>query len=102
MLLGLFKAEENWIVKSNAESGIGYTDIKLIIPSKKTGCIIEVKYAKNGTFDASCQEALVQIVDNDYAASLQQEGIQTIHKYGIACYKKTCRVMYGDSRQPTS
>lgn len=102
MLLSLLKAEENWIVKSNAESGIGYTDIKLIIPSEKTGCIIEVKYAENGTFDASCQEAPAQIADNDYAASLQQEGIQTIHKYGIACYKKTCRVMYGDSRQPTS
>ena len=43
MLLGLMRAEESWIVKSNAESGVGHMDIMLIIPSEKTGCIIEVR-----------------------------------------------------------
>ena len=32
MLLGLLKAEGNFIVKSNAESGIGYTDIMVVVP----------------------------------------------------------------------
>ena len=45
MLLGLLKAEGSWITKSNAESGIEYTDITLTVPSVKIGCIIEVKYA---------------------------------------------------------
>ena len=31
MLFGLLKAEGRWIVKSNAESGTGYTDIKISI-----------------------------------------------------------------------
>lgn len=94
MLLGLLKAEESWLVKSNAESGIGYTDIKLTIPSENTGCIIEVKYAENGALDASCRAAMKQIEDSGYVTALLKEGVQTIHKYGIACYKKTCQVVY--------
>ena len=61
MLLGLLRAEESWIVKSNAESGIGYTDIIIRIPSQKTGCIMEVKYAEDGAFDAACKKAMSQI-----------------------------------------
>lgn len=94
MLLGLLKAEGEWIVESNAESGTGYTDIKLTIPSAKTGCIIEVKYAENGAFDSACKRAMKQIEDGDYETALKKEGIETIHKYGIACYKKTCKVLY--------
>lgn len=94
MLLGLLKVEENWIVKSNAESGIGYTDILIEIPQEKTGCIFEMKYAEEGYFDAACAEAMKQIDTNDYAEFLRKNGIQTIHKYGIACYKKNCRIIY--------
>ena len=92
MLLGLLQAEGGWIVKSNTESGLGYTDIRLEIPSEKTGCIIEVKYAEGGGFDAACQKAIKQIEDSGYAGTLEQNGMQTIHKYGISCYKKFCRV----------
>ena len=95
MLLGLLKAERSWITKSNTESGIGYTDIKIIVPSQKIGCIIEVKYAEEGRFDSACREAMKQIEDDGYVTALRQEGMQTIHKYGIACYKKTCKVAYG-------
>lgn len=95
MLLGLLKAERSWITKSNTESGFGYTDIKIIVPSQKIGCIIEVKYAEEGRFDSACREAMKQIEDDGYATALRQEGMQTIHKYGIACYKKTCKVAYG-------
>ena len=92
MLLGLLQAEGGWIVKSNTESGLGYTDIRLEIPSEKTGCIIEVKYAEGGGFDAACKKAIKQIEDAGYAGTLEQNGMQTIHKYGISCYKKSCRV----------
>lgn len=92
MLLGLLKSEGNWVVKSNAESGVGYTDIKITIPSEKIGCIIETKYAEDGSFDSACREAMRQIELNGYATALRQEGMQVIHKYGIACYRKTCKV----------
>ena len=94
MLLGLLKAEGNFIVKSNAESGIGYTDIMVVVPGEKTGCIIEVKYAENGAFDAACLEAMKQVENAAYTEALKMEGMERIHKFGIACYKKSCRVMY--------
>ena len=94
LVLGLLKADGRWSVQSNAESGIGYTDIQVIAYSRKTGCTIEIKYAENGNFDAACREAMQQIEDNDYASVLRLEDIQTIHKYGIAFYKKACRVQY--------
>ncbi len=42
----------------------------------------------------ACKEAMEQIEDEGYAAALEQEGVGTIHKYGIACYRKGWRVMY--------
>ena len=94
MLLGLLQTKEDWIVKSNQESGIGYTDILIEIPAGKIGCIIETKYAENGSFDQACAEAMRQIEDNDYISLLKQHGMQEIHSYGIACYKKTCKIMH--------
>lgn len=80
-------------VKSNAESGIGYTDIMVEIPAKDTGCIIEVKYAENGAFDRACDEAMKQIENGEYVTMLKKKGIDTIYKLGIACYKKSCKVV---------
>ncbi len=94
MLLGLLRAEESWSIRSNTESGIGYTDITLEIPSAKTGCVIEVKYAENGRFDQACAKAMRQIEEDGYDELLKQDGMQTIHKYGIACFKKSCRISY--------
>ena len=94
MLLGLLRAEGSWSVTSNAESGIGYTDIRLEIPVLKVGCVIEVKYAEAGKYDQACREAMAQIEKNGYAEALKQDGMQTIHKYAIACFKKSCKVTY--------
>ncbi len=94
MLLGLLQAEGNWNVKSNAESGIGYTDIMLEIPMAKIGCMIEVKYAENGKYDEACRKAMEQVEGNRYSDILKQDGMAVIHKYGVACYKKSCRVRY--------
>jgi len=88
------RAEGSWIVKSNAESGTGYSDILLLIPREKTGCVIEVKYAEKGAFDAALHEAMEQIETREYTDYLRQEGMETIHKYCLACYRKTCRVAY--------
>lgn len=94
MLLGLLRAEGSWSVRSNAESGIGYTDIRLEIPATRVGCVIEVKYAEKGQYDLACAQAMEQIENNRYIETLKQDGMQMIHKYGIACYKKTCKISY--------
>ena len=96
ILLGLLGHMEDWIVKSNAESGIGYSDILVEIPENRTGVVIEMKYAENGNMDAACAEALWQIEDKQYAMKLKSDGMRTIIKYGIACFKKDCKVVIGE------
>ncbi|MDE7044687.1 MAG: PD-(D/E)XK nuclease domain-containing protein [Acetatifactor sp.] len=93
ILLGLFGNMAGWKVRSNAEAGKGYSDISVEIEDKEIGIIIELKYAENAAFTDSCQEALKQIRDKKYEASLTDDGMKTIYKYGIACYKKRCRVV---------
>lgn len=102
MLLGLLRAEGSWRVRSNAESGIGYTDITLEIPMTKVGRIIEVKYAENGQYDQACTEAMEPIKNDGYTEILIQDGMQTIHMYGIACYKKSCKIAYCKFQESTS
>ena len=34
-----------------------------------------------------------QIEDKDYIAKLKQDGMRNFIKYGVACYKKDCKVM---------
>ncbi len=94
LLLGLLRAEGSWLLESNAESGVGYMDISVEIPSAKTGCVIEVKYAENGRYDLACAKAMKQIEESGYVETLRKDGMQTIHKYGIACYRKSCKVDY--------
>lgn len=91
ILLGLLGYKENWILKSNQESGIGYSDILVEIPENRTGIVIEVKYAENGNLDAACAAALQQIEEKCYAAKLKEDGMHKILKYGLACHKKECR-----------
>jgi len=92
ILLGLFGFMDNWIVKSNVESGIGYSDILIEAFDCRVGIVIEVKYAEDGNLNAACEKALAQIEEKSYEARLQEDGMRTILKYGIACYKKDCRV----------
>ena len=93
ILLGLLGYKSDWLVKSNAESGTGYSDILVEVPKNRMGIVIELKYAENGNMDVACEEALQQIEDRDYAAKLKDDGMRDIIKYGIACYKKNCKVV---------
>ena len=93
ILLGLLSHMEDWLISSNAESGEGYSDILVEIEAEKIGIVIEVKYAEHHSLDAACKEALQQIEVNNYAETLLADGMTTILKYGIACYKKHCKVM---------
>ena len=95
ILLGLFAGMNNWRVKSNAEAGEGYSDISIEIDDKEIGIIIEVKYAEKAAFDSACKEALEQIQSRNYEEILIDDGMSVIRKYGIACYKKRCKVISG-------
>ena len=93
ILLGLFGNMDGWDVQSNAESGDGYSDISVEVEDRDIGIVIELKYAENAAFDNACKEALKQIRDRNYGEKLADDGMTTIRKYGIACYKRRCRVV---------
>ena len=92
ILLGLLGYKASWLIKSNAESGTGYSDILVEVPTNRTGIVIELKYAENGDMDAACEDALRQIEEKNYVAKLKQDGMRNFIRYGIACFKKDCRV----------
>ncbi len=93
ILLGFLSFKEGWTVASNRETGEGYSDIVIEIEEERTGIIIEVKYPKSENLEGACQEALEQIERNRYDEYLRNQGMQTILKYGIACWKKRCKVV---------
>ena len=95
LLLGILGNMDNWIVQSNAESGDGYSDISIEICRKRIGIVIELKYAEDGALEEACKEAMEQINERNYEKSLEGDGMITIYKYGIACYKKRCKVISG-------
>lgn len=93
ILLGLFGNMGGWKVRSNAESGDGYCDISVEVEDRDIGLVIELKYAENAAFDDACKEALEQIRSRNYEEVLLDDGMKTIYRYGIACYKKRCKVV---------
>ena len=92
MLLGLLQNQDNWLVKSNAETGEGYSDIS-IQTQDRTGIVIELKYADDGNLEKACSEALKQIEEKKYAEGLKRRGTKKIIRYGIAFYEKECMVV---------
>ena len=96
ILIGILGFADTWSVSSNKESGDGYSDILVETDDGETGIILELKYAEDGKLDESCREALRQINLRRYEEELLDEGVEHILKYGIAFYKKRCRVMLAD------
>lgn len=96
ILLGLLGYKASWLIKSNAESGTGYSDILVEVPDNRTGIVIELKYAEDGDMDTACSRALEQIEEKEYVDKLRQDGMRNFIKYGIACFKKDCKVVIGE------
>ena len=92
MLLGLLRSQGSWLVRSNAETGEGYSDISIQTPDR-VGIVIELKYADDGNLENACEEALGQIEEKKYAEGLKRRGTKKIIKYGIAFWEKECMVM---------
>ena len=93
MLIGLLGFKEGWTVMSNREAGDGFSDIQILIDDAETGIVSEVKYAQNGDLEAECQKALTQMRALHYEDGMRNAGMQKVFKYGIACWKKTCKVV---------
>lgn len=94
ILLGILAYKDGWLVTSNRESGNGYSDIMVQVEDADVGIVIEVKNSRTeNDLENDAQRALDQIIDKDYTEALAQAGVHRIHKYGIACWMKRCRVM---------
>ena len=93
LLLGILGFKAGWSVMSNRESGNGFSDIMIMIDDAEIGIVIEVKYAESHDLEAVCKDALKQMIDKRYTEYFEQQGIQKILKYGIACRVKECKVM---------
>ena len=98
ILVGILGVKEGWQVSSNKETGEGYGDILIETEDGKTGIIIEMKYADDGNLSGACETALRQIEEKQYDEIFRENGVNRILKYGIACYKKRCRVMLAENR----
>ncbi|MBE7723143.1 MAG: hypothetical protein E7244_01460 [Enterocloster citroniae] len=94
LLLGLLRSEPTWLILSNAESGEGFGDILIEPEDPDAGIVIEVKYAANiAGLDAECKKAMEQIKVRHYDEKLRNDGRENIFGYGIAFYKKRCKVV---------
>ncbi|WP_418752124.1 AAA family ATPase [Frisingicoccus sp.] len=95
MVLGLLQSRGDWLIKSNAELGEGYSDIVIYTPDR-VGMIIELKYADDGNLERGCLKALEQIEDRKYAVGLEHKRLKKVLRYGMAFYEKECKVVLAE------
>lgn len=95
MVLGLLQSRGDWLIKSNAELGEGYSDI-VICTSDRVGMIIELKYADDDNLERGCLKALEQIEDRKYAVGLEHKRLKKVLRYGMTFYEKECKVVLAE------
>ena len=94
ILIGILKSKSDWAVRSNRESGDGFADILVKPKNPDAGIIMELKYAHSfNDLEQACERALEQIKDRRYDQALREDGRNEILAYGIAFYKKRCKVV---------
>ena len=96
-LTGILSQSQDYIVKSNRESGNGRGDICVKSPSLRgRSFILELKVSKDiDDLEADAEKALRQIYDKKYMDELRTEGYKKIDCYGISFYRKDCEVRFG-------
>lgn len=93
-LAGLLVGNADWAVLSNRETGIGFADLLIEPEDPDTGIVIELKLAHDfSDLEPACVRAVQQIHDRRYDAYFRSEGREKIRAYGIAFFKKRCRVV---------
>ena len=96
LLLGLLRGSNpGWLIKSNRESGDGFSDILIKPEDPDAGIVIEVKYAKEMiSLDAACVSIMKYLINpNDYL-SLQRILINLIPNIGIRTIKQISSAEY--------
>ena len=93
-LSGMLVGNSHWGVFSNKEAGTGFADLIVETDDPNAGMIIELKSVDRIIeLDGACQRAMTQIHDRGYADYLRNEGRNDIWAYGIAFFKKRCKVV---------
>lgn len=94
LLLGLLTGNTDWVVRSNVEAGEGFADIIIEPEDLDKGIIFELKYAREASgLEKACERAMKQIKDRRYSEYLKNDGRHYMMLYGIAFYKKRCKVV---------
>ena len=96
-LTGILSQSENYLVKSNRESGNGRSDIMVKSPSLRgRSFVLEVKVSDTvDDLEHDAEQALRQIYDKRYMEELRTEGYRKIGCYGISFFRKDCEVRFG-------
>ncbi len=96
-LTGILSQSENYLVKSNRESGNGRSDIVVKSPSLRgRSFVLELKVSDSiDELEADAKKALRQIYDKKYMEELLGEGYQRIDCYGVSFFRKDCEVRFG-------
>ena len=94
---GLVSGFSGYMVVSNRESGNGRFDLVVKQRSRwHHAAILEFKVVKKyNQMTKACEDALRQIEEKDYEASLRDEQYENIAKLGICFCQKRCRVRSG-------
>ena len=93
-LAGMLTVNATWGVMSNREGGDGRADIIVEQENPDAGMILELKRADTlAELEERCRKAIEQIHERRYDEYLRNEGRNDIWAYGIAFYKKRCRVI---------
>lgn len=94
LLFGMLVGNASWGIRSNREAGEGFADLIIETEDPDSGIIIELKSVDKITdLDSACKRAMSQIHDRKYDDYLRNEGKDNILAYGIAFYKKRCKVI---------
>ena len=96
-LTGILSQSENYLVKSNRESGNGRSDIMVKSPSLRgRSFILELKVSDSiDDLEVDAEKAVQQIYDKKYMEELREEGYRKIDCYGISFFRKDCEVRFG-------
>ncbi|MCM1127905.1 MAG: ATP-binding protein [Lachnospiraceae bacterium] len=97
-LAGILSQSEDYLVKSNRESGNGRADLMVKSPSLRgRAFVLEIKVSRQvDDLESDAQKALQQIYDRKYADELRKEGYKKVGCYGISFYRKDCEVQFGE------
>lgn len=93
-LAGLLVGNGEWAVLSNRETGYGFADLMVETDNLNAGLVIELKISRSlSDLDQACKQAMLQIKTRQYDMYFRDEGRDDITAYGIAFYKKRCKVL---------